>query len=293
MKDIVCGMEVPNDSQYHHQYGAKLFLFCSEHCLHKFIETPEQYLNKEASASENMSDGATIYTCPMHPEIRQPNPGSCPKCGMALESAEAPRPAIKTDYVCPMHPEVIQDHPGNCPKCGMALEPRTIADGRRKPRTRQHDTAFLGQHDTGWTGISACHDGRSFSISAAGRSFFALRSMDRVRIGNACGSMGRMAILRARLAVGKNLEPKYVYPDRPRCVCSLGLQRGGAFISTNLSAYHANERWHGGRLFRGGSSNHGACAPGPGTGTARQITHQRRHPDVAWVGAQDRAHRPR
>ena len=129
MKDVVCGMEVPNDSQYHHQYRGKLLLFCSEDCLHKFIETPEQYLNKEAPASENRSDGAIIYTCPMHPEIRQPNPGNCPKCGMALEPAGVPRPAIKTEYVCPMHPEVIQDHPGNCPKCGMALEPRTIATG--------------------------------------------------------------------------------------------------------------------------------------------------------------------
>jgi len=133
MKDIVCGMEVANDSQYHYQHGAKLFLFCSEHCLHKFIETPEQYLNKEASASENMSNGAPIYTCPMHPEIRQSNPGNCPKCGMALEPAGASRPGIKTDYVCPMHPEVIQDHPGNCPKCGMALEPRTIATKEENP----------------------------------------------------------------------------------------------------------------------------------------------------------------
>ncbi len=129
MKDVVCGMEVPNDSQYHHQYGGKLLLFCSENCLHKFVETPEQYLKKETPVPENRSDGATIYTCPMHPEIRQPNPGNCPKCGMALEPTGAPRPAIKTEYVCPMHPEVIRDHPGNCPKCGMALEPRTIATG--------------------------------------------------------------------------------------------------------------------------------------------------------------------
>jgi P-type Cu+ transporter len=133
MKDIVCGMEVSSDSQYQYQYEAKPLFFCSEHCLHKFVENPEQYLNKEALAPENRPDGATIYTCPMHPEIRQPNPGNCPKCGMALESAGAPRPAMKTDYVCPMHPEVIQDHPGNCPKCGMALEPRTIAMEEENP----------------------------------------------------------------------------------------------------------------------------------------------------------------
>ncbi len=73
--------------------------------------------------------GDTIYyTCPMHPEVRQDHPGSCPECGMALEPAGAPAaPVAKTEYVCPMHPEVVQDSPGSCPKCGMALEPRTVA----------------------------------------------------------------------------------------------------------------------------------------------------------------------
>ena len=66
------------------------------------------------------------YTCPMHPEIRQVDPGSCPKCGMALEPMGVPVVATKTEYTCPMHPEIVQDHPGNCPKCGMALEPRTV-----------------------------------------------------------------------------------------------------------------------------------------------------------------------
>ncbi len=69
---------------------------------------------------------ATRYTCPMHTEVRQPESGSCPKCGMALEPMGVPAPVTKTEYTCPMHPEVVQDHPGNCPKCGMALEPSTI-----------------------------------------------------------------------------------------------------------------------------------------------------------------------
>ncbi|MBW1646426.1 MAG: copper-translocating P-type ATPase [Deltaproteobacteria bacterium] len=62
----------------------------------------------------------------MHPEIRQDHPGSCPKCGMALEPLT---PVVQTagiEYTCPMHPEIIQDTPGNCPLCGMALEPKTI-----------------------------------------------------------------------------------------------------------------------------------------------------------------------
>ncbi len=63
----------------------------------------------------------------MHPEVEQAAPGSCPKCGMALEPAAGMLPVARTVYTCPMHPEVEQDHPGSCPKCGMALEPRTHA----------------------------------------------------------------------------------------------------------------------------------------------------------------------
>ena len=76
---------------------------------------------------------ATVYTCPMHPEIRQSTPGRCPKCGMALEPLiptpkEAPVSTVGGDpatavYTCPMHPEIRQPTPGKCPKCGMFLEP--------------------------------------------------------------------------------------------------------------------------------------------------------------------------
>jgi len=70
--------------------------------------------------------GTTIYTCPMHPEIRRPGPGTCPKCGMALEPEQPTAPVVRTEYVCPMHPQIVRDHPGTCPICGMALEPRTV-----------------------------------------------------------------------------------------------------------------------------------------------------------------------
>ena len=69
------------------------------------------------------------YTCPMHPEVRQENPGNCPKCGMSLEpidSMESKAFETHAEYVCPMHPEIIRSEPGSCPKCGMALEPRGI-----------------------------------------------------------------------------------------------------------------------------------------------------------------------
>jgi Cu+-exporting ATPase len=79
----------------------------------------------------NDSGGAgTVYTCPMHPEVRQDGPGSCPKCGMALEPVTPPaRPAPKVEYTCPMHPQIVRDGPGSCPICGMALEPRTVTAG--------------------------------------------------------------------------------------------------------------------------------------------------------------------
>ena len=63
----------------------------------------------------------------MHPEVEGDRPGSCPKCGMALELNPAWKPERKIIYTCPMHPQIEQDHPGNCPICGMALEPKTAS----------------------------------------------------------------------------------------------------------------------------------------------------------------------
>ena len=50
---------------------------------------------------------------------------------MALEPETLQAPATRTEYTCPMHPEIVQDAPGSCPKCGMALEPRTVTVTRR------------------------------------------------------------------------------------------------------------------------------------------------------------------
>src|SRR5881396_3812560 len=73
-----------------------------------------------------MTSQQRTYTCPMHPEVRQPTPGLCPKCGMALEPVGAEAPMTRTEYVCPMHPQIVRDAPGSCPICGMALDPRTV-----------------------------------------------------------------------------------------------------------------------------------------------------------------------
>lgn len=80
----------------------------------------------------NTPDNTGYYTCPMHPEIRQEKPGTCPKCGMALEPLE-PQASSITEWTCPMHPQVIQSGPGSCPICGMALEPRTAIAEEKNP----------------------------------------------------------------------------------------------------------------------------------------------------------------
>jgi Cu+-exporting ATPase len=85
--DPVCGMTVTKDSPHHHAYKQQEYFFCSAGCQGKFEANPENYLREKTELSE--SNPKAWYTCPMHPEVRQRGPGTCPKCGMALE-AEAP-----------------------------------------------------------------------------------------------------------------------------------------------------------------------------------------------------------
>jgi Cu+-exporting ATPase len=83
--DPVCGMTVdPATSKHRLTHQGETFHFCSAGCRSKFAADPAKYLAKE-KASEPELPAGTIYTCPMHPEIRQVGPGSCPICGMALE----------------------------------------------------------------------------------------------------------------------------------------------------------------------------------------------------------------
>lgn len=83
------------------------------------------------------------YTCPMHPDVRQPGPGACPKCGMALEDAGAHVPTAGTKWTCPMHPEIVRDEPGSCPICGMALEPMAVtADQEENTELRDMTQRF-------------------------------------------------------------------------------------------------------------------------------------------------------
>jgi Cu+-exporting ATPase len=94
------------DRSHHEHHG-------DDHCCH------------HGSGGSNRPSGDKAYYCPMCPGVESDEPGTCPKCGMSLEKAQA-GPSTRTEYTCPMHPEIVRDEPGDCPICGMALEPRTV-----------------------------------------------------------------------------------------------------------------------------------------------------------------------
>ncbi|MDM5263368.1 heavy metal translocating P-type ATPase [Sulfurovum sp. XTW-4] len=104
-KDVVCGMDVSEDSKYKSAYHHKTYYFCSEQCKSKFDASPETYLHTE-DAKETKD---TLHT------------ESCPDGSCDIS------PSV-TQYTCPMHPEIIKDGPGNCPICGMSLEPVMAAE---------------------------------------------------------------------------------------------------------------------------------------------------------------------
>jgi Cu+-exporting ATPase len=77
----------PGKTPHHAEHGGTAFHFCSSGCRTKFVADPQRYLADAPAPAPEAPPGA-IYTCPMHPEVRQVGPGSCPICGMALEPAE-------------------------------------------------------------------------------------------------------------------------------------------------------------------------------------------------------------
>jgi Cu+-exporting ATPase len=103
--DPVCGMQVdPQTSQHRADFGGQTYYFCCNSCRSKFVADPERYLGGKARAPapapSKPSANDAVYTCPMHPEVRQVGPGSCPLCGMALEPLVAATEA-------PPNPELI------------------------------------------------------------------------------------------------------------------------------------------------------------------------------------------
>lgn len=148
VNDPVCGMQVdPAKAAGQSQYQGLTYSFCSLGCKKKFDLNPAQYMQSETelpllepqSVALPTAAGATKvaasgkYTCPMHPEVQSDKPGSCPKCGMALEPVDLSATTERVEYTCPMHPQIVRDRPGSCPICGMALEPRNVTANASNP----------------------------------------------------------------------------------------------------------------------------------------------------------------
>src|SRR2546426_3227324 len=119
---------------------------------------PTSAIDKDRRADVHTSDltpakqmpERPAFTCPMHPEVRQDGPGSCPVCGMALETVIPSGGTPKTEYTCPMHPEIVRSAPGSCPICGMALEPRTVTlDGEENLELRDMSRRLSGSGGLG------------------------------------------------------------------------------------------------------------------------------------------------
>src|SRR5713226_5846007 len=86
VRDPVCGMAVdPATAKHRSEHAGHPYYFCSSRCRGRFDADPARYLTPAASKPARTPVGEVLWTCPMHPQIRRPGPGSCPICGMALE----------------------------------------------------------------------------------------------------------------------------------------------------------------------------------------------------------------
>ena len=164
--DPVCGMTVePKTAKHQAEQGDHIYYFCSAGCRTKFLANPLQYLKPKSAAVEPGVEG-TIYTCPMHPQIRQVGPGSCPICG-------------------------------------MALEPETVTlDKTPNPELADMTRRFLDRPCSDTTGVYA-RDGRS-SDGPPHLARSADVKLGSARTRNPGRAVGGMAVFRARLAVIEN-----------------------------------------------------------------------------------------
>jgi Cu+-exporting ATPase len=131
--DPVCGMKVdPATAKHRHEHAGHPVYFCSARCREKFIADPEAYTQPATAAARPQPPApkGTIFTCPMHPEIRQEGPGSCPICGMALEPLTVTAEALPNHELMEMTrrfwigaaltlPVVVLEMGGHIPALGL------------------------------------------------------------------------------------------------------------------------------------------------------------------------------
>ncbi len=89
VKDPVCGMEFPLSQAFSSsEFGGQSYHFCSQSCEARFTDNPEAFLGEKVAAPSHGGGKNVEYTCPMHPEVLQIGPGTCPKCGMSLDPVD-------------------------------------------------------------------------------------------------------------------------------------------------------------------------------------------------------------
>lgn len=138
--DPVCGMSVTVESPHHAVHEGKDYYFCGAHCLAKFQKDPQAVLEpKEAPPADPEAD----YTCPMHPEVHQKGPGTCPKCGMALEPT-----GVSLDE--PEDPELIDFRRRFWVGALLTLPVLYLAMGGMLPLPALNPSRFFSADASGW-----------------------------------------------------------------------------------------------------------------------------------------------
>ena len=238
--DPVCGMKVTiATAKNKAAHAGHTYYFCSQRCGAKFTAEPDRYLSPKPAGG--LQKG-TMFTCPMHPEIRQEGPGACPICGMALEPLEATLDQGPNEELLDMKRRLW---------AAVALSvPIVILDMGGHFLRLDH----LLPH--GWL------------------NWILLVLATPVVL------VGRLAVLRARLAVARDAQPQHVHPDRPRHRHGVGLQRRRHRGASSVPRFVPAGRRHSG-LFRAGGRDHLPGAGRPGARTARPRFDQRRHQGAA------------
>ena len=211
-----------------------------------------------------------------------------------ISASAQPEPVAEgTIYTCPMHPEIRQVGPGSCPICGMALEPEiATADSGPNPELVDMTRRFWIGLALAAAGVRARNGRRISSARTLGRADAV--ELDPVRFRHAGGAVGRLAVLRARLAVARHAQSQHVHADRAWAPASPIVYSVVATFAPGI--FPPAFRGHGGAVavyFEAASGHHRAGAARPGARTARARRDLRRDPRAARSRAQDRAPRQR